>query len=1498
MNTKDGSISKKDKEKLKRKLMNLLKEHESKTNRSQEKLNKRSERGEAQEESKQQVSGNKGHQKKHKNEMNYKGNQGRQREGNNNKQNKSQNKNMLPQKRSGAGSEMKSSLDKGNKDKPLKTKVTQNDNLKTASKEKEVKLKNSKIQLIFNEKSKQTPNGLLKREQENKTPNKGKEKVPNKKQKNYTQDFGTTNNVEEKGPNVKQKKNIPAYGDQQKPKKKNIQTVDDKVNYTKAQTPKAGKESKGASFENALPNTQNSHKKRNKNKSKHMDKSNSTNTKETDTSQTNKSTKVPLKSNGPASKKNNLKKETNTSQGTSQKTAPPPKAKVNNNQTMSNKYKQKKTRKRSAPDVATNYSKKPKLVVEEKQPSSSKRKSKRDKKNKLSFSSSSDTSHLDTKNMSGFVGGGDFDSKYGEYSGDSYWEQQYADFNTDSDDYESQRNQEVSLCKKHGDEDYDSDDDEHDDPYNYSDMEDSDDDNGAYNYDDGDDSDDDDGGHNNYGDSYDSDDDNDPYNYSGIDDSDDNFNDYENHDDVGDDPYDYSDLDVEDYDTDEEEEEEHYSDFDEDDYEEDEDSYDYSDSEYSSNYEDHSDDDFEHNGGDDEEHDEDYKLPENVPEDLIIHSGTATKRDLQPEDNVVFKDKKYCQIIELECQETVKTIQQPEGYKKEELLKLKYKENHSVNIPTTTIPVETNKNAVNSSDEKNNSTKSKDGDDDDCPKLVPIIDEDGFQLYNPHEDEDEEETLDDESSLDNEEQDSYEYGDDDSMENVSLGSEYTELDSDEADSLMSEDINEKYLNRNAGDYDDSSDDDGGEELMPNADVIDATKCTYAGNKNKRKFEEDMEVDSGMEELPSQMLNKHIKVGSKAKVLSTIVVDEVEKKEVADDTATNSQTENENNTNFEEANKEDNNEEVVTSNDEKPLPASVDNNTEKTPHEMPTVRSKIQHQSLAHCDTVFCNAINANLVLVLVKDPIYIYGTVRLTLLAGHVEIYGHTLSLNKEIEIFSPRGCSVIEISSNSAKSPSLENNLKEILKIYQSNFILSDLENIAKSYEPNKDAVVLMKRNDERRKVVSQFKKFMNENVFPNLQNINTDRPLYNSEYLLRCMINTSAMEQKCLHLPEQWRLLDVTAKSRILLAGGKGVGKSTLLRYLINKQLPKSQKVLLIDLDIGQPEIFVPQTVSCSVVTKPLLGPGFFLNIQPDKAFAVGHTNIALCAHRYTAAVHQLIDHCRAQEEFQGIPWFVNTMGYNKGFGLELISVIIKALPLTDVVQLQSNKDINNFDSLLFPQTVDQVSNNMFMEYNGNPDTEPAKLEYRTHVWRTAVTQESRYQKEWDMSPKDTRYAMLLTRLSVALQDHAEWLADCKPLSAPLDQLKLLNLMDNKPPSSQDELAKAMEANLVYLCHVEDDNETVECLGIGVVRAIDFHVRQVYLVPAFSTPLLKHVNCLALGDMPLPSSILTNQGSRVNKTAPFVYNTIEANASKAIKQIYHRPKLFLSGKHKSLGV
>lgn len=69
-------------------------------------------------------------------------------------------------------------------------------------------------------------------------------------------------------------------------------------------------------------------------------------------------------------------------------------------------------------------------------------------------------------------------------------------------------------------------------------------------------------------------------------------------------------------------------------------------------------------------------------------------------------------------------------------------------------------------------------------------------------------------------------------------------------------------------------------------------------------------------------------------------------------------------------------------------------------------------------------------------------------------------------------------------------------------------------------------------------------------------------------------------------------------MLCGGKGVGKSTMLRFLVNRLLSSGkEEVLLIDFDPGQNEVTVPGCLSLSIIRKPLLGPNFTHLQNPEK-------------------------------------------------------------------------------------------------------------------------------------------------------------------------------------------------------------------------------------------------------------------------------------------------------------
>ncbi|XP_039481652.1 polynucleotide 5'-hydroxyl-kinase NOL9 [Drosophila santomea] len=526
-------------------------------------------------------------------------------------------------------------------------------------------------------------------------------------------------------------------------------------------------------------------------------------------------------------------------------------------------------------------------------------------------------------------------------------------------------------------------------------------------------------------------------------------------------------------------------------------------------------------------------------------------------------------------------------------------------------------------------------------------------------------------------------------------------------------------------------------------------------------------------------------------------------------------------------------------------------------------------------SVFENSLKSNHVLAVIKEDLEVYGTLVLTLLSGQVSVNGYKARRQEPITVYSPKGLNWVSISPTKTKKPPKDEvNWDELNK----NFTRVQLDRIKSSFQSQANAIVLLHRNTSAQRLVDTFGKHMSQNVFPLVNPSN--RPFNQSETLLHCLIQSSDLS-RTLQVPQVWNKLKVHATSRIIVAGGKGVGKSSLLRYLINRNLGQFPSVLLIDLDIGQPEIFVPQTISCTVIDEPLLGPGFLYNRQPEHAIVVGHTNIVLCAEQYARAVIQLVQNIQNDAKYSNIPWLINTMGYNKGFGIELMALLVDRIRPTDLVQIASPIPINNFDSALDWSSLSQIKPIIYSAEEFRVKDIP---KYSLHKLLSAVP--AKEKGTWSLSAKDMRYSNLLTRLSSCLTGNAKSLTDCQPLGVPLESLKILH------PTSKDytreELIRGMEANVVYLCN--HGAGLPQCLGIGVVRAIDYDRKELFLVPAMPLQKMSQVDCLILGgELTLPQGYFRDQGQDVSSSVPFVFILDDSKSSKSIQQIYHRSPAFL---------
>lgn len=136
--------------------------------------------------------------------------------------------------------------------------------------------------------------------------------------------------------------------------------------------------------------------------------------------------------------------------------------------------------------------------------------------------------------------------------------------------------------------------------------------------------------------------------------------------------------------------------------------------------------------------------------------------------------------------------------------------------------------------------------------------------------------------------------------------------------------------------------------------------------------------------------------------------------------------------------------------------------------------------------------------------------------------------------------------------------------------------------------------------------------------------------------------------------------AATRVLACGPKGVGKSTITRLLVNWLLATHKRVVLVDLDVGQPELTPPGPCSrsgcphslssltqcCSlralicagmvalhVLTSPLLGPPHTHLMQPSAAYYVGAVSPKDDPPLYVAAGRALAMDLAEREDCAGV-------------------------------------------------------------------------------------------------------------------------------------------------------------------------------------------------------------------------------------------------------------------------
>ena len=162
---------------------------------------------------------------------------------------------------------------------------------------------------------------------------------------------------------------------------------------------------------------------------------------------------------------------------------------------------------------------------------------------------------------------------------------------------------------------------------------------------------------------------------------------------------------------------------------------------------------------------------------------------------------------------------------------------------------------------------------------------------------------------------------------------------------------------------------------------------------------------------------------------------------------------------------------------------------------------------------------------------------------------------------------------------------------------------NFLKYFDPNFDCVLRLQNFENKLteflKLNAEYKLFPVMSEFPYFaifEKNRTEDQIRKSlaELQLQCKIDLKSYAPISLDMKLMLKMpgsdsIKLDHGDRVVICGGKGVGKSTFLRFMINKLLCRKKNVVVLDFDIGQSEFMICGCIGATLITQPLLGPNY---------------------------------------------------------------------------------------------------------------------------------------------------------------------------------------------------------------------------------------------------------------------------------------------------------------------
>lgn len=579
-------------------------------------------------------------------------------------------------------------------------------------------------------------------------------------------------------------------------------------------------------------------------------------------------------------------------------------------------------------------------------------------------------------------------------------------------------------------------------------------------------------------------------------------------------------------------------------------------------------------------------------------------------------------------------------------------------------------------------------------------------------------------------------------------------------------------------------------------------------------------------------------------------------------------------------------------------------------------------------------------ITLLNQDVALIGRAKIVIVQGCVTIFGYTLSegTKKSIMIESPSWMSALCIEPKYQENTSTIKNCSISERQVTSTIINNRIIKVKISSMSNDKLTFQLSARSGVKSSISISDRWLSsaDNIIENVKRSRLFDNMITSFDFKKSTSSAENNKNSDLELSTHHKDIDfkISNSNRVLVCGAKGVGKSTYVRYLVNRLLTSRKGhetkethvddinlVAILDCDVGQPELSPPGMLSLTIVSRPLVctphahmvcgaskydsdkrimkhsedSHPFRVANEHESSFFFGHLSSKADPIGYIAAIKKLVErfeHVQKTLQSTGnvrkiLPLIVNTDGWVKGMGYEILLSILQVTRPDHVVQILGSTKAKSFDlaSQASPGKCFHIIESFGREDQSIPlfsnNDSPCAPNLMKRPLSSAplhstqdVPMASSLRRDFRLCTYFLGGYRSLVETGITFQsrgilddDHviANKIAGMRPYIVPLSSMRFvlpnhtdLTVFSEFGKNNRNSIYDIMNGSIVGLCQTDKDQTSIidcplPCVGIGLVRGIDQSRKVLFILTPVPQSLLQaEVNTLVIGQIKLPFQCL----------------------------------------------